>query len=159
VFPIALAAVTVILNGRIIDSSQPAVLNGGMVMAPVDPFARRLAERITYNPERRTIRFERGERSIEIPIAPYVREDQAVIPLGLLARALGATVSYDAAHALIGILTPPANPLATMPPYIPVPPIPQPAPTFTPEPVVTPRPTVSGIPQPRRTPIWLEGPH
>jgi hypothetical protein len=93
-----------------------------------------------------------------LPIAPYVREARIVIPLAAVARALGATVTYDGKAGLLSILTPPPPLLATLPPYLPEEPLPQPRPTFTPTPEPQPHPTVSEIPEPRRTPIWVRDP-
>jgi hypothetical protein len=145
------------LDGRFIVSSTPAVVERGIVFAPLDPFGRALANRIDIDVSRRTIRFMRGDRFIVLPIlpiAPYVRDEPIVIPLALVARALGATVTYSGgAGRFLAITSPPPSMLATLPPYVPTSLPPQPGPTFTPTPEPMPRPTVTGIPQPRRTPI------
>ncbi len=160
--------VTVLLDGRPVEASTPAVLAGGTIVAPLDPFVRRLARRIEYDPSNRSIlivgdgrtarlaigdRVLRGdERPEGLPIAPFLRDGQPQIPLAAVARALGATVSYDArSHTLEIIEAPPPELASPLPQSVP-PGIPRA--TFTPQPVSTPRPLVTGVPQVRRTPVW-----
>jgi hypothetical protein len=161
--------VSVVLDGRLVLGSTAAALVGGTVTVPLDPYVRRLTDRIVVDALQGTIVLGRsatslglrlGERSAQtangvltLPIAPYVRDDTTYIPLAAVARALGDAVSYDARARVISIVSAPTEPLATMTPYVPQSPAPSPISTFTPQPVPTPRPTVSGIPQPRRTPI------
>jgi hypothetical protein len=155
---IAPPVVSIVIDGRLVTSSTPALLEQGTVVAPVDPYARALAERIDADPARGTIRFTRGARSITLdflPIRPYVREEPLVIPLAAVARALGAEVSYDAKNAIVAILSPPNDPAATMQPNVAQTPLPQPGPTFTPTPEPQPSPETSAVPMPRRTPIPL----
>jgi hypothetical protein len=157
---IAPPVVSVVIDGRLVASSVPALLEQGTVVAPVDPYGRALAERIQTDPTHRTIRFTRGARSITLdllPIGPYVREEPLLIPLASVARALGAEVSYDAWNATLAIASPASDPPATMPPYVaPAQPA-QPGPRFTPTPEPQPAPEASNVPQPqpRRTPIAL----
>ena len=160
--------VTVLLDGRPIDASVPAVLFRGTIVAPLDPFVRRLANRIEFDPATGVIRIARdgstaelaigartlrGDSKLEaLPIAPFLRDGQPQIPLAAVARALGATVSYDARSRTVEIIGPPAAELESPEPvFVPVGP---PRATFTPQPVSTPRPVVTGIPQARRTPVW-----
>lgn len=155
---IAPPVVSIIIDGRLVTSSTPALLVQGTVTAPVDPYARAIAERIDVDPVRRTVRFTRGDRSITLdflPIGPYVREEPLVIPLAAVARALGAEVSYDAKNAAVSIISPPPDPIATMPRDVAQTPLPQPRPTFTPTPEPQPLPETSDVPLPRRTPIAL----
>jgi hypothetical protein len=160
--------VTVLLDGRPIDASAPAILSHGTVVAPLDPFVRGLAGQIDFDPAGGTIRIVRdgftaelaiGDRALRgdprratLPIAPFLRDGQPQIPLAAVARALGASVNYDARSRTLEIALPPPVELTSPPPA--VVPAAQPRATFTPQPVVTPRPSVTGIPQPRRTPIW-----
>jgi hypothetical protein len=160
--------VTVLLDGRPIEASAPAVLARGTIVAPLDPFVRRLARRIEFDPATGVIRIVGdgcsaelaiGDRTLRgdsrlatLPIAPFLRDGQPQIPLAAVARALGASVSYDARlHVLEIIEPPPAELESPAPALVPVGP---PRATFTPQPVATPRPEVTGVPQPRRTPIW-----
>jgi hypothetical protein len=147
--------VTVLIDGRPVDAPSPALLVGGTVSAPIDPYARLLASKITIDGESGSITFERGAARITINV-PYLRGDSERIPLGALARALGDSVRYDASVHTLEIDRPPL-PLATMTPYVTWTPPPGPLATFTPEPAPAPRPTVTGMPQPRRTPILVIG--
>ena len=155
---IAPTVVSIVIDGRFIASSTPALLEQGTVIAPVDPYARAIADRIDADPARRTIRFTRGSRSITLdflPIGPYVREEPVVIPLAAVARALGAAVSYDAKDAVVAIVSPPSDPPTTMPLNVAQTPLPQPRPAFTPTPEPQPAPETSVAPLPRRTPVAL----
>jgi hypothetical protein len=159
--------VTVLIDGRPIDSSVPAVLSGGTITAPLDPFVRRLAGRIEYDPSTGAIRIARDGRTAELaigdrtlrgdsknatlPIAPFLRDGEPQIPLAAVARALGAIVSYDARSRTIEILEPPPAELVSPAPAV-VPAGP-PRATFAPQAIATPRPVVTGLPQPRRTPV------
>jgi hypothetical protein len=153
---IAAPVITVVVDGRPVVAPKPAVLVGGMVSAPIDPYARLVATKITLDDRRGSVTFERGAARVTINV-PYVRGDQARIPLGALARALGNSVRYDGAARTLEIDSPPLEPVATMSPYVKWTAPPGPLPTFTPEPQPTPRPSVTGIPQPRRTPIVVNG--
>jgi len=170
VIPEILVAVTI--DGALVDSSHPAILWDGVVMAPLDPFGRDIADQIASDAGGERFTLERDGRRIEIslgspfargdtgpdtlPIAPFLREGEPIVPLAAVARALGASVRYDgAAHNLV-VKLPPAPSLATLPPLPTWTPAPGPFPTFTPYQAPTPRPVVTGVPKPRRTPILIE---
>ncbi len=146
--------VTVIIDGKPVVASTPALLCEGSVDAPIDPYARLIATRIAIDGERGWITIERDGKRVTVN-APYLRDGPLRIPLGTAARALGDSVSYDGARHVLRIDSPPRGPVATMTPFAGWTPPPGPLPTFTPNPVPTPRPTVSGIPRPRRTPILI----
>ena len=148
--------VTVLIDGRQVVAPAPALLVDGTVTAPIDPYGRLVATKITIDDRQKSVTFERGTARVTINV-PYLREDQGRIPLGVLARALGDSVTYDGAAHTLEIDSPPVEPVATMTPFVKWTPPPGPLPTFTPEPQPTPRPTVTGIPQPRRTPILVNG--
>src|SRR2546423_9636109 len=114
---LAMAAVNVVLDGRLLVGSRPAMLNGGVILAPLDPFVRRFADRIDVDITRSIVRIARRERSITVPIAPYVREEQIVIPLALVVRALGATAYYEGWRTTLSIVSPPGDQIATPTPY------------------------------------------
>jgi hypothetical protein len=152
---IPIPVVTVIIDGRAVVASAPALLYEGSVSAPIDPYARLIATRIAVDGERGWITIERDGKRVTVNV-PYLRDGWPRIPLGAAARALGDSVSYDAARHVLRIDSPPRAPLATMTPFAGWTPPPGPRPTFTPNPVPTPRPTVSGIPRPRRTPILVQ---
>jgi hypothetical protein len=143
----------------------------GVTMAPIDPVVRDLAERIDCIGGGAEIRVARGARELVVrlaretcaspgddpacSIAPCVPFDDARIPLASLARALGASVAYDArSHTLFIFTVPEAIAPFSPAPYLP--PEPGTVPTFAPTSVPMPRPTVSGIPRPRRTPVLVE---
>jgi hypothetical protein len=150
--------VTIVVNGALVIGSTPAVLRGGVVMAPLDPYVRTLATAISPASDphivvqraRRSLRLRLGSREIEsgsalelVPIAPFLRDGTLYVPLAVVARALGGTVAYDGRGHTLAIAFP-ETPLATLPTGLP---------TFAPTPTPAPVPTISGIPKPRRTPI------
>lgn len=163
--------VSVMLNGMPIETTWDARIARGIVVAPLEPFVRDIAEIIETSPDGESFVVTRGDRSVvlrvgskvarngffaeALPIAPYLRSGETIIPLAAVARALGATVAYDAPAHVLYIETEPA-PLATQTPVTYVAPPPGSMPTFAPTTTPAPRPTVSGIPKPRRTPILIE---
>jgi len=153
---IAAPVVLVLVDGRPVDAPVPALLVGGLVSAPIDPYARLIATKITIDDGRGSITFERGAARVTINV-PYLRGSSGRIPLGALARALGDAVHYDAAGHILAIDSRAPQPVATMTPYVRWTPPPGPLATFTPEPSPAPQPTLTGIPQPRRTPILQNG--
>jgi hypothetical protein len=157
---LACTLVTVVIDGRRVDASEGARLERGVVVAPLDPFVRDVAERITNDgPEGpgRGYTIVRGSRRISIRIpGAGARDDVAAetpfVPLAAIARALGASVDYDARSRTIVIATT-AEPLVTMTPFATYAPPPGPRVTFAPKETPAPVPVVTGIPHPRRTPI------
>jgi hypothetical protein len=162
------AAVAVVFDGAEIVASRPATLQGGTVVVPLDPFLRRLSVRITTDPVTGSITLIRGDeavaialgnrtarvggRTVQLPIAPYLRDGDPIIPLAAVARGLGLTVFYDGRARVVTIASGDALPLATMTPYVAEPGA---SPFASPrvDPTPAPRPTVTGIPRPRRTPL------
>jgi hypothetical protein len=172
---IAAVLVSVLVDGKLIASSRSADLTEGVVRAPLDPFVRRIADRITS--EGRFITLVRGSQTVsvvvgsrrlladgarsELPFAPFLRRGEPVVPLAAVARALGAEVRYDGTTHTLVVRTVPGipGPLVTMTPFTGWTAPPGPLPTFAPTSVPTPRPTVTGVPQPRRTPILVDPEH
>lgn len=164
------AIVTVVLDGRTIEASQPAHLAGGVTVAPLVPFVREVAERVERSADGTRVRIVRGTRAVVVRLAPEAEGnsiaailpvDGARIPLALVARGLGANVAYDGrTHTLAIDLVP--EPLATMTfvPYLAPPPgsVPTFAPPSTPAPRPTATATATGFPHPRRTPIPIDPP-
>jgi hypothetical protein len=169
---IAALLVSVLVDGKLVASSRSAELTEGVVRAPLDPFFRRIADRITS--DGRFITLVRGSEtvsivvgsrllqvdgtSVQLPFAVFMRRGEPVVPFAAVARALGAQTAYDGATRTVVVSTSPA-PLATMTPFAGWSPPTGPLPTFTPTAAPTPRPTVSGVPQPRRTPLVVDPEH
>ena len=146
------------------------MLDRGIVVVPLDPYVRAIATRmsIPIPAEGDPIVVQRGPRLLtlslgsrsaragsseaELPIAPYLRAGTVIIPLAATARALGATVIYDARDHRLAIDFP-ELPLSTLAPVLRTTPPPPDLPTLAPTPTPAPQPTISGIPKPRRTPI------
>jgi hypothetical protein len=167
---IATVVVTVLVNGALVDGSVAARICGDVVVAPLAPYLGRIANRIVVDPAGNRIVFERDGRSVAVtigspvirsggatralPIAPYLRAGEPLIPLAAVARALGASVDYDAASRTVSVATIP-EPLASLTPDTAYTPPAQPLATFTPNPTPAPSVEVTGIPKPRRTPILV----
>ena len=162
------APVAIVVDGRAVASSQPALIEAGTVVVPLDPYLVGLTTRIEVDPLAGTITFLRdddsvtiapgkrtasvGSRLVRLPIAPYLREGGLIIPLAPVARGLGLRVSFDGRTRVLTVLSPAPRPLRTPVPYV----TPSGAPTVAPvrvDATPTPRPIVTGIPRPRRTPI------
>jgi hypothetical protein len=140
-----IAPLVVVIDGSAIVSSQPPTLDRGVVRVPLDPFMRRLASRIDVDNSTCTVTFAKNGRNVVLSFgarptrSPYLREGEARIPLAYVARRLGYEVSYDARARVVTVLSPPAEPVASMV-------------IFAPSAPATPRPVVTGVPLPRRTP-------
>jgi hypothetical protein len=165
--------VAVVLNGQLIASSRPAVDISGTIMAPLDPFALRIARTLSFDPQTGTISVAGGGHRLRLilgsrvadldgakttlPQAPYVYEEIPQVPLAAVARALGDNVAFDESAKILAINGGNAGePLATPAPFDPAAPSAPPAAIFTPRAEPTPRPAITGNPQPRRTPIQAE---
>jgi hypothetical protein len=163
--------VTVVISGRRIDASHAARLRAGVVVAPLVPFVREIAERIDGDGSGRRFVVVRGDHHVAIalgsraarvddapallPVAPFARAGTTYVPLAALARALGGTVAYDAPSHTFAVTLIPA-PIAAMTPTVNYTPPPAPLYTFTPKSTPQPQATVTGIPHPRRTPIEVD---
>jgi hypothetical protein len=160
--------VTVVVDGRTIAASQQAMLAGGIVVAPAQPFLRDIAPTIVADRARGTLTLSRngdtvtvtvgsrlarvGGAGVLLPIAPYLRDGVVVIPLAAVARALGSSAAFEGASKTLRIALPPTAPLGTPSPYAPIPGGPSPLPVRV-DPTPAPRATTPGSPVPRRTPI------
>jgi copper amine oxidase-like protein len=166
-------AVAIVVDGSEIVASQPALVRGGVVVAPLRPYLSGIADRIAVDPAAGTITFERADASVTVtlgdrrarvgagivtlPIAPYLRDGGPIIPLAAIARGLGLTVEFDARTHVVTMASPAVAPVSTMTPFVPVPGA-SPFPTPRAEPSATPRPVVIGVPRPRRTPVEVNDP-
>ena len=167
---VAAIVVTVLIDGTLVDGSTAARLSRDVVVAPLVPYLDRIADRIEVDPSGERIVFVRdgrsvavtigspiirsGSRALALPIAPYLRAGETLIPLAAVARALGASVDYDAVSRTVSVATIPA-PLASLTPDAAYRPPPEPLATFTPNPTPAPKVEVTGVPKPRRTPIVM----
>ena len=151
-----LVVVTVLIGGVPVPSSPPAFIRDGIVVVPVDPIVRELAEEVTVDAARRTVAVRLGERSAVVRLSktpPADPVDPIYVPLAPIVRGLGGTVRFDAVRKVAAVEMPPAGPVASPTPFDPANPSVAPRTIFTPQPIPTRRPSPSGHPQPRRTPI------
>jgi len=153
--------VTVVIAGRRIDAAASARLERGVVVGPLVPFVREIADEIDGDGSGRRFVARRGSRSIAFTLAAEQPSNpdgiEPLAPLAPIARALGATVDYDAASRTLSIVLVP-TPLVTMTPIAHYMPPPTPLATFTAKPAPEPQATVTGIPHPRRTPLVESNP-
>ncbi len=153
IFPLAYAALTVILDGVPLRSYEPARLRRGHIVAPIAPYIVRTATRIEVHDGVMTVRRESFTANIRIASASMDALERTFVRIAPIYRALGERCTYDPRTRTLTVRTPRVQDLRTMEPYDSNAPWVQPTRLFTPEPVVTPRPTFSGSPRPRRTPI------
>jgi hypothetical protein len=167
---IAPTVVAIVYDGREIAASRPATLQTGTVVVPLDPYLLRVTGRIAIDPVSGAITLFRNDQSValalgnrtarvgghavQLPIAPYLRDGDPIIPLAAVARGLGLTVSYNGRARVVTIVSDDAQPLATMMPFVPIPGA-SPFESTRIDSTPTPRPSVTGIPRPRRTPIEI----
>jgi hypothetical protein len=163
--------VSVLIDGSLVEGSRSARICDNVVMAPVAPYLRNVADRIEFDEHTGRIVVMRAGRSVSLvigsrvlrgktgavnlPIAPYLRAGEPLIPLAAVARALGVSVAFDGPSKTISMASAP-QPLASMVPDAAYTPPAEPLETFTPNPTPAPQVVVSGVPKPRRTPIVLE---
>jgi hypothetical protein len=143
------AAVTVVVDGAVVRSYQPASLRCGRTYAPLDPFVTRLADRIWY--DGRTLTIERGARVVRL----WFGRKPRVVLLGAVVRGLGGSITYGDHRVDVQF---PREPIATPSPFDSAFANTSPRVVFTPEPSPTVRPVWSGPPLPRRTPIPVPAP-
>jgi hypothetical protein len=149
--PVALAAlVTVIVDGSFVPSAPTASLRDGRVVAPAALVAR-IADRVDVAADG-TVAARRGTRAcIARPLVPG---DPALLPIGPLARCLGARVVWDGHTKTLSLTFEGPVAIGTPRPYDANAPRVAPTTIFTPEPAPpTPRVVVTGSPRPRRTAI------
>lgn len=155
---LAVLALTVLIDGVPIESSYPACVVGGRVLAPLVPIVARIATSAGVDPDG-TVEIARGSRRIRLRLGEraYSLDGTTYVPLALVARRLGGSVAYDGRARTVTVAFPPA-PLATPAPWSPSAPTVAPTTVFTPQPVRTPTPPVLGVPRPRRTPVEVPAP-
>ncbi len=157
IFPLAAAALTVILNGAPVPSYEQPRLERGHVVAPLAPFVTHIATRIEF--DNGTMIVRRGPFVARIRTGSslsFERLERTYVSIAPIYRALGAHCSYDAATRSLRITTVELEPVQTMEPYGGNTPAVQPTTVFTAQPAITPRPVFKGVPRPRRTPIAVK---
>lgn len=158
IFPLAAAALSIVVNGTVVRSYNAPRVERGHVIAPIDPFVTAVAATIGYSGGALVV--TRGDRFAQIPFAaaPDPGHYQSTyVEIAPLLRTLGVRVWYESAARTLFVETP--HPvLATPTPFNPAVPRAEPTDVFTPVPAATPRPVMSGTPSPRRTPLPAAAP-
>jgi hypothetical protein len=159
----------VVVNGTAVPAAPPALLVAGRVAVPVLPIVTRIAERARVDPLG-TIEIERsGHRCVlhvgdlsatcddrihPLDVAPFARGGVTYVPLAAVVRALGGSVSYDAASTTASVQLSAERRVDTPPPFDAGAPQATPTTIFTPQPPPpTSRPVEHESPHPRRTAI------
>jgi hypothetical protein len=149
--------VTIVVNGRPMESYVQAYVVGGRVFAPVDPLLARLADRLWYDGD--SLVVERGSQRIRIRLdrapAPF---DGVYVAAAPVLRALGASLAYEARSHRLYVRVAFPSVVVSPTPFDPTAPSAPPSVIFTPAPPVTPRPLWTGSPSPRRTPLPVPPP-
>jgi hypothetical protein len=149
-FPPAVTAVTVVLDGRPVSAYNRAFIASGHVYGPLQPYVTSIADQASY--EHGVLVIRRSGRVVYVHMQRRTPDalDQGDVPLAPLLRALGAQVEYDARSRTLAVqLQPPV--VSTPTPFAGQ--VPPPTPVFTPTPASTPRPIWTGPSLPRRTPL------
>ena len=158
IFPLAAAALTVVLDGAPVRSYNRPYLQRGHVMAPLDPYVTAIARAIAYDGQALIVRL--GDYFAQVPMQsapPPGNYGTTYVELAPILRTLGLHVRFDSRERTLYVETPPAV-LVTPTPFNPAVPQASPSVVFTPSPQPTPRPVVTGTPLPRRTPIPVQAP-
>ncbi|TAM58929.1 copper amine oxidase N-terminal domain-containing protein [bacterium] len=171
-----LPIVQLVVDGRLVQSTQPPRIIAGSVFVPFDDL-RFVAQRVWFRADDRSVTVQRADRQIVLFVGqrqawingrlaavarpPLYLAGELYVPLAVCARALAAHVTYQSAGKTLAVtlpplqlqhFTPPPTPFA-MPVRSPAPA--SPAPSFTPVAPATPTHGAAGtlLPQPRRTPL------
>lgn len=152
ILPVA-AAIAVLLDGRPVSAYAPAYVVGGRTYAPLVPYVSRLVDRIAYAGGKLVL--SRGSRQYSLRLEPAFPDalDRQYVALAPMLRALGISVSYDAASHSVDVVLPAPAEVASPQPFDPL------APQVTPHVVFTPTPKPAlpivwrGPAIPRRTPL------
>ncbi|MDQ2864695.1 MAG: hypothetical protein M3R51_00570 [Candidatus Eremiobacteraeota bacterium] len=155
---LALAVVTVVLNGFPVRGYIAAVEVRGRIFAPVRPYVTRIADRTWFLGDRFAIERDGRTVYIRLPARHWNGLERTYVPLGKIARALRMSVTYDRISQTLCIRTVALRPVASPSPFdgrtLPL----VPSEVFTPIPVPTVRPVYIGPPLPRRTPLPVAAP-
>lgn len=109
--PAAVAAVAIFLNGQQVMLPTAAVQRGGTVLVPVKGVFDRLGAKIAWGSEERTITITAQDMRLEFTVgstegtlngqtialgaAPEIVDGNTLVPLRLVATALGADIAWD----------------------------------------------------------------
>ena len=155
-FPPA-AAVTILLDGKIVNAYNRAYSASGRIYAPVKPFVTRMADRVWF--EKNTLVIVRSSRMIRVRVSSHHPDalDEVYVPLATIARELGGDVRYHGRADVEVRMPRPGKPETPAPFDASVPQV-SPHAVFTPIVSPTPRPIWTGSPLPRRTPLPVSSP-
>ncbi len=137
IFPLAAAALTVLLDGVPLRSYNKPYIAGGHVMAPLEPYVTALAASIEF--DGRALIVRRGDIFAQLPMSAAPdpeRYESTYVEFAPLARTLGLRVRFDARTRTLYVHTPRAA-FATPTPFNPAVPHVLPSAVFTPTPAVT----------------------
>ena len=124
----AIEEARVTVNGQTVAFSQPPQTVQGTLLAPIQPIADLMGATTRWNVETRTIRVDYGNttvyvamdnnemvvrngtegepRSVLIPVPPRILNGVEYYPIGVIARELGATVTWHASTNTTEIIAP-----------------------------------------------------
>ena len=153
IFPLAVTALHVVINGIPVRSFNPAFLRAGRVLAPLDPFLTSVVASIEYSGNVLIVRRADRFAQIAMPTQSDPGEfSKTFVAIGPVLRTLGISVSYDNARRTLYVRAD-SMPVTTPTPFNPAVPAALPQVVFTPSPQPTSIPKVTGSPLPRRTPL------
>ena len=142
---------TVVVDGRPIESYNGAYATAGRVYAPLRPFVTALADRIWFDGNVLVIVRDGHTVTIRMQSRAPDALDHAYVPLAPVLRSLGEIVQFETGRVIVR--TPAIPTVASPTPFDPAVPSASPWPVFTTAPSATPRPVWTGSPIPRRTPL------
>lgn len=125
--PAVVAAVAIFLNGYQVMLPTAAFQKGGSVLVPVKGVLDRLGARIEWSPETKTVTISAPGTELVLAVgsteaqmngapltlqtAPEIRDGSTLVPLRLVATALGADIAWDQNRRRVYVQTGPRGPL------------------------------------------------
>ena len=111
------------LNGRYISDEAEPIIENGTTLVPVRVIAEELGAEVDWNNQDRTIVIKDGAKQIQLSIgskqasvssssgsnsallevAPFIQEENTMVPLRFIAEELGLTVNWDNAQRIISL--------------------------------------------------------
>ncbi len=123
----AVAAVAIFLNGNQVMLPTAAIQRGGTVLVPVKGVFDRLGATVSWSPQEKVVTitaqdmqlgFEIGStegtlngEKISLGAAPEIRDGNTLVPLRLVAAALGADIAWDQQHRRVYVQAASREPL------------------------------------------------